>query len=331
MTQAVPLTEIWRGPRAESVHLGHAVICDAGGAIVEAWGNPSEMILPRSSCKMLQALPLLTSGAADAHGLTSEHLALSCASHNGAAIHTERVTRWLADLGLGDDDLRCGAHDPQDKAAYKSLLCSGTSPCQVHNNCSGKHAGFLTLNRHLGGSSEYIDPSHPVQKAVLDAFEEATGETSPYYGIDGCSAPNHASSLHGMARAMARFAGASDSGDATERAAVRLWQAMVAHPELVAGEGRACTELMRACSEPVALKTGAEAFFIAILPRRKLGVALKIADGGTRGAECAIASILVRLGVLDPEHPAARKYRNAPIVNWRGIETGMIRPADMLA
>jgi L-asparaginase II len=106
---------------------------------------------------------------------------------------------------------------------------------------------------------------------------------------------------------------------------------MVAHPELVAGEGRACTELMRACSEPVALKTGAEAFFIAILPRRKLGVALKIADGGTRGAECAIASILVRLGVLDPEHPAARKYRNAPIVNWRGIETGMIRPADMLA
>jgi L-asparaginase II len=331
MTQAVPLTEIWRGPRAESVHLGHAVICDAGGAIVEAWGNPSETILPRSSCKMLQALPLLTSGAADAHGLTSEQLALSCASHNGAAIHTERVNRWLSDLGLTDDDLRCGAHDPQDKEAHKALLCSGTAPCQVHNNCSGKHAGFLTLNRHLGGSAEYVDPGHPVQKAVLEAFEEATGETSPYYGIDGCSAPNQASSLHGMARAMARFAGASENGDATERASVRLWQAMVAHPELVAGEGRACTELMRACSEPVALKTGAEAFFIAILPRRKLGVALKIADGGTRGAECAIASILVRLGVLDPEHPAARKYRNAPIVNWRGIETGMIRPAATLA
>ncbi|WP_297776696.1 asparaginase [uncultured Roseovarius sp.] len=331
MSQPVPLTEIWRGPMAESVHLGHAVICDAGGSIVEAWGNPSETILPRSSSKMIQALPLITSGAADANGLTTEQLALACASHNGAAIHTGRVARWLSDLGLTDDDFRCGAHDPQDKEAHKALLCSGTSPCQVHNNCSGKHAGFLTLNRHLGGGPDYIAPDHPVQRAVLEAFETVTRETSPFYGIDGCSAPNHASSLHGMARAMAWFAGASESGDAAERAAVRLWQAMVAHPALVAGEGRACTELMRACSEPVALKTGAEAFFIAILPQRKLGVALKIADGGTRGAECAIASILVRLGVLDPAHPAALKYRNAPIVNWRGVETGMIRPAAALA
>jgi len=331
MSQPVPLTEIWRGPMAESVHLGHAVICDAGGSIVEAWGNPSETILPRSSSKMIQALPLITSGAADAQGLTTEQLALACASHNGAAIHTSRVNRWLGDLGLTDDDFRCGAHDPQDKEAHKALLCSGTSPCQVHNNCSGKHAGFLTLNRHLGGGPDYIAPDHPVQRAVLEAFETVTRETSPFYGIDGCSAPNHASSLHGMARAMAWFAGASESGDAAERAAVRLWQAMVAHPALVAGEGRACTELMRACSEPVALKTGAEAFFIAILPQRKLGVALKIADGGTRGAECAIASILVRLGVLDPAHPAALKYRNAPIVNWRGVETGMIRPAAALA
>ncbi|MGX0976976.1 L-asparaginase II [Roseovarius sp. MBR-51] len=331
MSQPVPLTEIWRGPMAESVHLGHAVICDAGGSIVEAWGNPSETILPRSSSKMIQALPLITSGAADAQALTTEQLALACASHNGAAIHTSRVNRWLGDLGLTDDDFRCGAHDPQDKEAHKALLCSGTSPCQVHNNCSGKHAGFLTLNRHLGGGPDYIAPDHPVQRAVLEAFETVTGETSPFYGIDGCSAPNHASSLHGMARAMAWFAGASESGDAAERAAVRLWQAMVAHPALVAGEGRACTELMRACSEPVALKTGAEAFFIAILPQRKLGVALKISDGGTRGAECAIASILVRLGVLDPAHPTALKYRNAPIVNWRGVETGMIRPAAAIA
>ena len=331
MTQPVPLTEIWRGPRPESVHLGHVVICDAGGGIVEAWGNPSEVILPRSSAKMIQALPLVTSGAADAHGLTPEQLALACASHSGAEIHTDRVRNWLAALGLDDDDLRCGAHYPQDKEANKALICSDSAPCQVHNNCSGKHVGFLTLNRHLGGGSEYIDPAHPVQKAVIEAFEAVTQDTSPFYGIDGCSAPNPACTLHGMARAMAWFAGASDGGDVSERAAVRLWQAMVAHPDLVAGEGRACTELMRACSEPVALKTGAEAFFIAILPQRRLGVALKVIDGGTRGAECAIASILVRLGVLDPEHPAARRYRNASIVNWRGIETGMIRPAAALA
>ena len=330
MTQPVPMTEIWRGPMAESVHLGHAVICDAGGDIIEAWGDPTTTILPRSSAKMIQALPLITSGAAEAHGLTSEQLALACASHSGAAIHTGRVNRWLTDLGMTDDDFRCGAHYPADKAANKALICSDTSPCQVHNNCSGKHAGFLTLNRHLKGSAEYIDPEHPVQKAVLDAFETVTGETSPFYGIDGCSAPNHAASLHGMARAVAWFAGADEGTDANQIAATQLWQAMVAHPELVAGEGRACTELMRACKEPVALKTGAEAFFIAILPTRKMGIALKITDGGTRGAECAIAALLVKLGVLDADHPATLKFMNAPIVNWRGMETGMIRPAAAL-
>jgi L-asparaginase II len=104
----------------------------------------------------------------------------------------------------------------------------------------------------------------------------------------------------------------------------------VAHPELVAGEGRACTELMRACKEPVALKTGAEAFFIAILPTRKMGIALKITDGTTRGAECTIAALLVRLGVLDADHPATRKFMNAPILNRRGVETGMIKPVAAL-
>ncbi|MGR3461857.1 MAG: asparaginase [Roseovarius sp.] len=330
MTLPVSLAEVWRGPRPESVHLGHAVICDAGGDIVEAWGNPDEVVLPRSSAKMIQALPLVASGAADAAGLTPEHLALACASHSGAAIHTDRVDRWIAGIGHGDDDFRCGAHMPWDKAAHDALLCSGGTPCQVHNNCSGKHAGFLTLNRHLGGGPDYVEPDHPVQRAVMEAFETVTDQASPYYGIDGCSAPNPATTLRAMARAMAWYAGAGET-TAEERAARRLWQAMVAHPDLVAGEGRACTELMRACSEPVALKTGAEAFYIAILPRRGLGVALKIADGGTRGAECAIASILVRLGVLDPRHPAACKVRNAPIVNWRGIETGAIRPAAALA
>ena len=331
MTQAVPLTEIWRGPRPESVHLGHAVICDASGEIEAAWGNPSELVLARSSAKMIQALPLITAGAADAYALTPQHLALACASHEGTPAHADRVRDWLKTLDLADSDFRCGAHDPLARAADIALIRAGTPPCQRHNQCSGKHAGFLTLNRHLGGGPDYVDPDHPVQKAVRDDFENATDETSPFHAIDGCSAPNFASSLKGMARAMAWFATASETGPVSERAAVRLWQAMVAHPDLVAGEGRACTELMRACSEPVALKTGAEGFFVAILPQRGLGVALKVIDGGTRGADCAIASILVRLGVLDPDHPAARRFRNAPIRNFRGIETGMIKPSATLA
>ncbi len=326
----VPLAEIWRGPIAESLHLGHAVICGPGGEIVEAWGDPKVTVYPRSSCKMLQALPLVESGAADAAGLRPEHLALACASHNGAAIHTARVADWIGTLGFSEPDFRCGSHMPKDEAAAHALIRAHEAPCQLHNNCSGKHAGFLTLNRHLRGGPDYQLFDHPVQQACLAAFEEVTEEASPGHGIDGCSAPNFLTSLHGMARAMAFFAGAREGGDTRQSAAARLRDAMIAHPDLVAGEGRACTELMRACTEPVALKTGAEAFFIAILPRRGLGVALKIADGADRAAECAIAALLVRLGVLDKDHPATRKFMNKTLRNWRGIETGMIRPASGL-
>ncbi|WP_386624424.1 asparaginase [Sulfitobacter geojensis] len=325
MTQAAPFTEVWRGPFLESVHSGHAVICDASGEIVQAWGDPTRTIMPRSSSKMIQALPLITSGAADKRGLTTQQLAIACASHQGAAIHTDLVATWLETLGLNDDDFRCGPQDPADKDAHEGLIRAHKSPCQIHNNCSGKHAGFLTLTQHLKAGPDYVDPDHPLQRACLEAFETVTQETSPGYGIDGCSAPNYACTLHGMARAMAHFAAAPEGS-----AEARLHQAMRLHPELVAGETRACTELMRAMDGKVALKTGAEGFFIAILPEQKLGIALKAACGTTRAAECAIAALLVKLGVLDANHPATLKRMNAPIKNWRGIETGILKPAPGL-
>jgi L-asparaginase II len=323
---AQPMAELWRGGRLESVHAGHGAVVDASGALVDAWGDPGAVIYPRSSCKVVQALPLIESGAAEATGLTDRHLALACASHQGAEVHTRLVADWLAAQGLSEPDLRCGAHWPYDQASANALVRADARPCQIHNNCSGKHAGFLTLGRHLGAGPEYVAPDHPVQQAVRAAFEEVTGETSPGYGIDGCSAPNFACTVQGLARAMARFAAAGETG-ARGRAMVRLRQAMMAHPDLVAGEGRACTELMRAMDGRAAIKTGAEGVFVAILPDRGLGIAVKIADGATRAAELAIAALLVRAGVLERDHPATRKRLDAALSNWRGIEVGVLRPA----
>ncbi|MEL6434794.1 MAG: asparaginase [Pseudomonadota bacterium] len=324
MVAGVPLVDVWRGHMVESQHMGHAVICDATGQIVEAWGDPDLVVYPRSAAKMIQALPLLESGAADLAGLRSEHLALACASHEGAALHTVAVRDWLNDLGLGDDDLRCGPQVPYDEEAHHGLIRAHKMPCQMHNTCSGKHAGFLHLAKHLRAGLEYVDPDHPVQIACKTAFEEVTGEDSPGFGIDGCSAPNYATRLKAMAWAMARFASAGD--DLRGRSMQRIWRAMIEHPEHVAGQGRACTGLMRACSEPAAIKTGAEGYYIAILPERGLGIALKITDGATRASECVIASLLVKLGVLDPNHPTAKQFRTPPILNRRGLVTGRIAP-----
>ncbi|MDP1668867.1 asparaginase [Phaeovulum sp.] len=323
---AVPMVELWRGGRLESAHLGHAVVWGPGG-IEAAWGDPAAVIFPRSSCKMIQALPLIESGAAAAAGLSARQLALACASHQGAAIHTEAVTAWLAALGLGEADLRCGAHLPNDPEAQKALVCSETAPCQIHNNCSGKHTGFLTLTRHLKAGPEYVDPAHPVQRAVREAFEDVTGEASPGFGIDGCSAPNFATSVAGLARAMQFFAVANPEGNRREAAASRLARAMMAYPEMVAGEGRACTHLMRAMAGKVAVKTGAEAVFVAILPEQKRGIALKIVDGATRASEAAVVALLVRYRALAPADPVVAKYLTGPQRNWRGLVTGELRLA----
>lgn len=325
------LVEVHRGPILECSHRGSIAIWRHGEGLIAGLGDVDARILPRSSSKMIQALPLVESGAADAFGLTPEHLALACASHKGAAIHTDRVTAWLEALGLSESDFRCGPQWPSDEPARDALICSHCGPDQRHNNCSGKHTGFLTYSQHVGAGPEYVEIGHPLQVAIGEAWDDVTEEPNPEFAIDGCSAPNFATRLSGLARAMAAFAAATPEGGTRQAAMVRLREAMMLHPDLVAGEGGACTRLMRAMNQRAAVKTGAEGVFIAIVPELKIGVALKIADGATRGSEAAIAHLLGRLGVLNPMHPDALAFTHGPILNRNDRETGHYRIADALS
>ena len=318
------MVEVWRGGLLESFHGGHAVICDEKGEIVEAWGDPDQVILPRSSCKMIQALPLVESGAADAAGLTEAHLAFACASHRGQALHVKMASSWLEGLGMGERDLRCGSHEPSDKIERDRLIRAGEAPCQYHNNCSGKHSGFLTMNRHIRGGPDYVEHDHPLQVMIKQGFEAVTGQNSPGWGVDGCSAPNFATTVHGLARAMGRFAGATGAGDRRDRAMFRLTRMMAKYPELVAGDTSTDTELMRATDGKVTIKGGAEAVHVAILPELKRGIAVKIVDGGYRASDAVITALLIRLGALEAAHPYAKKRLDAVQKNWRGVETGIV-------
>ena len=330
--QANPvLAEVWRGPILESVHRGTAVVATPSGEVVEAWGDPARVILPRSACKMLQALPLVESGAADAAGLGAAHLALACASHGGMDSHVNLATRWLATIGRAEPDLRCGPHPPDDAAARHALRVAGVKPDQLHNNCSGKHCGFLTVARHLSAGPDYVDPDHPVQQAARMAIEEVAGEASSGFAIDGCSAPNFALSLKGFASALARYASPEASFRGVRaKAAARLIASMATHPDLISGAGRPASRLIRACRGAAVVKSGAEGVYAAILPGRGLGIALKIDDGNSRGSLAAIAALLARYGALDRGDPVYTDLADAAILNCRAVPHGQIRAAETL-
>ena len=323
MTDAAPLIELWRGDLSESVHRGHAVVMDDSGQVVQAWGDPDAVIFPRSSCKMMQALPMVEAGVE----LSTERLALACSSHEGAPKHVTAVREWIAEQGYTDVDFLCGHEAPRDREARHAMIRAGGTPDQAHNQCSGKHAGFLHFQRHLGAEGDYVDPDGPIQRAFRAAFEEVTGEDSPGYGIDGCAAPNFATSVTGLARAMTAYATATRGQGARQTAMASLRDAMMQHPWMVAGTGKATTTLMQAARGKAALKVGAEGVFVAILPERRMGVALKIMDGTPRAADAAMAAILIELGVLEAGDPTARGLIDAPILNRAGDPVGAIRRA----
>ncbi len=324
------LVEVTRGALVESVHRGSIAVADAAGNIVFALGDLEAPVYPRSALKPIQALPLVESGAAEAFGLSGEEIALACASHSGEPMHTVPIAAWLARIGCGEADLACGAHMPRYEPVAEDMIRRGEAPTRLHNNCSGKHTGFLTVTRHWDIATKgYERHDHPVQRAVAKNLGELAGvEGELPWGIDGCAAPNFALPLAALARAFAKLAAPNALGLPRSGACKRIVSAMIAHPELVSGTGRACAILMRSCGGRAAVKIGAEGFYAAIIPEAGLGGVLKIDDGASRAAETAMAWMLERLGVLGT---GAEELLRAPVLNTRGAIVGERRPAAALA
>ena len=325
------LVEVTRGPLVESVHRGSVAIADADGRIVLALGDLETPVYPRSSLKPIQALPLVESGAAEAFGLGDEEIALACASHSGEPMHTTRVAAWLTRIGCTEADLACGAHASRYEPVAEDMIRRGEKPTRIHNNCSGKHSGFLTVARHWDIATKgYERHDHPVQRAVAKALSElaGVGDDMPW-GVDGCAAPNFALPLAAQARAFAKFAAPDGLPADRANACRRIVRAMTAHPELVSGTGRACAILMRGAKGRAAVKTGAEGFFAGMIPERGLGIVLKIDDGAGRAAETVMAAILDKLGLLGDDR-ASREILRAPVLNTRGATVGERRVAPAL-
>ncbi|MEX2202140.1 MAG: asparaginase [Dongiaceae bacterium] len=325
------LVEVTRGDAVESRHRAAVAVSDALGRILRQWGDIERPVYARSSLKPLQALPLIETGAAERFALGDAEIALACASHSAEERHVETVRAWLAKIGCSESDLECGPQPPLHDQAAMALIAAAESNAAIYNNCSGKHTGFLSTAVHKGEKTKgYIGLDHPVQQRILGTLEQMTGldlGRAPK-GIDGCGIPVIGMPLGHTAMAMAKLADPDTLPDGRAAAARRIVAAMIAEPFMVGGSGRFGTRLMMALGNRVALKGGAEGFYVAILPQHGLGIAIKCDDGAGRAAEIAMAMTLCDLGVVtEAEQKELVDLLSPPVMNRAGLEVGRVRRA----
>ncbi|WP_062227270.1 asparaginase [Aureimonas frigidaquae] len=329
------IIDVTRGSLVESRHRVHAAVVEADGACAFQAGDIAAAVFPRSAVKVLQALPLIETGAADAANLSPAELALACASHSGTQDHVSAVRAMLAKGGLTGAELECGCHWPFDLKVALDLARADGTPTPLHNNCSGKHAGFLCTAVHMGEETAgYVRATHPVQERARRAIQETIGAelSSDACGIDGCSIPTYAAPLEAFARGFARLATGEGVDGERARAGRRLIDACMAHPFEMSGPGRACLKLIEAGQGRVFAKTGAEGVFCGAVPELGFGFALKAEDGATRAAESAVAALLAAMLRKVDAELAARydEMSRAPLRNWEKMAVGEVRPARAL-
>jgi L-asparaginase II len=337
MTVNPVLVNALRGGIVESQHRGAIAVVDADGALHTAVGDIERPIFPRSAVKVLQALPLVASGAAERYGLTDAELALACASHGGQPEHAATAAGMLAKAGVDAMALECGTHWPYHDASIKSMAAAGEQPSALHNNCSGKHSGFVCLGCLMAAERGadvraflrgYVTPEHPVMQEVTASLQAATGYdlARTARGTDGCSIPTYAIPLRHLAHAFARVATGTGLQPDHAHAARRLREAVAAAPFMVAGSGRFDTRVMEALGPRVFCKVGAEGVHCAALPELGLGVAIKMDDGNNaRAVEVAMAAMIATLLPLQADDAAVlAALSDLPLRNWNGIEVGRL-------
>lgn len=335
------LAKVIRGETVESIHRGHLCIIDGDGQVIASLGDPETVTYFRSAAKAFQAIPFITSGAAERFGFLENEIALACASHSGEPIHTKLAAKMLAKIGLTEADLKCGAHDPFHEATSRAMIARVEKPTQIHNNCSGKHSAMLAFAKHIGADlSTYDLLENPIQKEILKTVAEFTGvpESEIKIGIDGCAAPNFALPVKAMALSYARLILPENLNPETREACRRIVSAMIAYPELIGGSERLDTKIMQALPGKIISKVGADGVYLAgVLPspkwKRGLGIAFKVEDGDDYRARPVVATeVLKQLGILDDKAAEfLRAFAPLPVKNKRGDIVGRVEPAFKLA
>jgi len=330
----------WRGDVIENSHIFHAAIVDSNNKLMYSVGDYSRLTLARSAAKPFQALAILETGVAEKFGFGDADVALISGSHNCEEKHISRVRAMLQKVGVTEQDMNCGGHPSLSKVINTGWIKSDFVPTAVYSNCSAKHVGMLAAAKALGvGIENYHLPTHPVQLKIKQVHEDFAGlkPDELRWVIDGCNAPSPALPLQNMALMFAKLAHASELSEDLDGPSIRnqrrLYHAMAAHPYMVGGDSRFCTDFMGSSPGFWVGKLGAEGCYgVGIRECQQtrdlganggLGIAVKIEDGNIDILYAALIEILTQLNLGNKEVRDGLKkaYCTMPR-NTMGIETG---------
>lgn len=315
------IVNVYRGQQIESRHSIHAAVVRSTGEVVETYGNPELKTFTRSTIKPIQALPLFISNAINKFNYQDHEIALACASHVGAEIHTKAVTELMQKIDLTIPQLHCGDQIPSDVEAYKNLILKNQSESAIHNNCSGKHVGFLaTCVANQWPTLNYTEIDHPLQKQIQFLFEQLSNKkiAAEQIARDGCHIPTFCVSVLQAARAVAAMSEFDQPminpyGEFSKK----IFSAINRFPEYIGGEQEYSSLMTKYLGHLSIIKVGAEGVMAAYLPQQKLGIFLKVEDGSERATEVAMTAILQKLSLIDHSCPFPEfkiKNRNGAIV-----------------
>jgi L-asparaginase II len=330
----------WRGDVIENSHIVHAAIIDSNNSLLYSLGDPSRLTLSRSAAKPFQALAILETGAAEKFGFDDADVALMSGSHNSEDKHVSRVTAMLQKIGMSEADMKCGGHPAISKVINNGWIKSDFKPSAIYSNCSAKHVGMLAAAKALGVETEnYHLPTHPVQLKIKEVHEEVANlkPNEIRWVIDGCNAPSPALPLRNIALMFAKLAYASEQGeDSCEPSTQnqkRIYRAMAAHPDMIGGDSRFCTDFMRASPGAWVGKLGAEGCYgvgigdcqqtRGLGAKGGLGIAVKIEDGNIDILYAALMEIFTELNLGTEEiRERLKKTYCTMAKNTMGVETG---------
>jgi L-asparaginase II len=330
MISPAPLVYVYRGRMIECIHRGHLAVVNHQGEIIHELGDGKFLTYARSAAKPLQAIPIVESGAADRYNLSAAEIALICASHNGETEHVAAAQSILNKLGLHQDQLQCGVHEPYHRGTTNLMRQTNILPNSLHNNCSGKHSGMLALSAYMQVPNEdYLTPSHPVQRRMLQTISDMSkvNEADIVLGVDGCGVPVFGLGIDRLALAYARLGQPEGLTNVRAEACNRIVDSIRRHPEMLAGNNRFDTKLIKVTKGRIIGKMGAEGVFAMSIPERGWGIVLKVEDGAQRALYPAVTEALKQLDLIDADElEALQSFHQPATKNWQGTVVGHIEP-----